>query len=217
MVNDDKIQSFLDFHFVPFNKKQCIKRVICIWIFSTILCFIGKRSLTWILFFGFINVTENILFIILAVRFPSDRISRYLCDGFFFLYMSIILNVASYRVITLVTTPHWVLLFVFLSLLVIFISLLLLVTRSNVKNNRFLDIGKDKAILWLPLVCGSCGILTARLFLREQPVQVALATVAFIFLILSFIISIPSVNIFKGILYWSRQKNDNNNQRTVSD
>lgn len=40
-MNRERMEEFINFGFVPFCKSQCIKRLLCIWLFSAVLCFVG--------------------------------------------------------------------------------------------------------------------------------------------------------------------------------
>lgn len=200
MVSNENINAFIDFNFIPFNKWQCIKRLSGIWILSTILCFISKQFDLCVLIFGIINVLVTILFITLIAKYKQNKISRYLCDGIFYLYIAVILNVASYNVIALVTGSNCILLLFFLLLLVVCILIFTFATLSNIKSNKYSGINNAKKAFAFPLFCGAGGVLVAKIFLQGQSQQIALTIVAFVLLILSFVLSIPSINLLKAIL-----------------
>lgn len=201
MVNNKSVKEFIDFAFVPFSKSQCIKRLLCIWLFSAVLCFIGGYSKKWMVLLCAANIVTSVLFIMLITKLASDRISRYLCDGIFYLHTAIIFNMASYRVITLLIKPNWILLLILLILLVACVAIFLLVTLQNIKSGKFSGINGGKKVVWIPLLGSVCGIVSANLFLRGQSQQVALTVVAIVLLFLSFILCIPSINLLRAVLY----------------
>ena len=92
MVDRQCIDEFLDYNFIPFNKKQCIKRIFLVWIVSAIVCFIAGRYVFWIVPLGCVDILISVIFIVLSIKYSKSRISRYLVDGVFWLYMAVILN-----------------------------------------------------------------------------------------------------------------------------
>ena len=201
MVNNENIDAFINYNYIPFNKAQSIKRIVFMWVSSTILCLIGKQLLIWMLPFALINILISILFITLITKSNDSKLSRYLSDGIFYLYIAVVLNLASYRVMTLQIGSNGILAIILMLLMLACILIFVFVTLSNIKSNKFSGIGNAKKIISLPFLGGICGILAAKFFMQGQSQQTVLIIVAFIFLILSFIMSIPSINLLKAILY----------------
>lgn len=201
MVNFEQINAFINYNYTPFNKAQCIKRLFAVWITSAILCFIGSKFILWMLPLGIADLLLSVMFITLVVRYSQSQISRYLCDGIFYLYIAVILNLASYRVMTLQIGSNWILSIILMSLLIVCIFVFVLVTFSNIKSGKFVGTGASKRIISLPFLSCIIGILVAKLLLQGQSQQVVLTVVAYILLILSFVIGIPSINLLKAIFY----------------
>ena len=42
MVDNKQINAFINYNYIPFNKKQCIKRIILIWLFGAMLSIISN-------------------------------------------------------------------------------------------------------------------------------------------------------------------------------
>ena len=111
MVKRESIISFMNYNYTPFSIKQCLIRIVLVWVLSA-LCCIGEFSWLIIYIIIFFDIAISAVFGTL-----SKKISRYLCDGLFCLYVSIILNQAAYRVLTLLVDVNWSLSLIFLALL----------------------------------------------------------------------------------------------------
>ena len=155
----------------------------------------------WILLLGCIDLVLSVFFIILIVKYSHSKISRFLCDGIFFLYVSIVLNLASYMVMTIQDKFNLLLCLVLLSLLFICIFLVLLMTYHNLKSNKYCETKKQKQFIFTPFYSGVVGIIVAKLLLKEQSQQEILSFMASLLLILSFITGIPSIILLKAWLY----------------
>lgn len=201
MVNGENIDAFINYNYVPFSKTQTIKRIIMIWISSVALCFLGKGSMLWVIPTGIVSLTISVFFAVLITKYNFSKTSRYMCDGVFYLYMSIILNLASYRVMTLKIGANWLLLIILLLLLLACILLFMIVTLLNIKAGRFVQKNASKKVVSLPFICGLCGILVAKFVLQEQTQEATLQMGAILLLILSFVVSIPSVNLLRVVMY----------------
>ena len=59
MVNNKQINAFINYNYIPFNKKQCIKRIILIWLFSAMLSIISNMKVFWILLLGCIDLVQG--------------------------------------------------------------------------------------------------------------------------------------------------------------
>lgn len=201
MVNKKNILAFLNYNYMPFSKAQFIKRALMVWAAGAALCLVNQPLKLWIAPLVITNVIVSMLFTALVAKFSQTQPARYLCDGIFYLYMAVLLNLASYRVMTLQIGSNWLLAIILIGMLAICILAYLLITFSNIKSGRFLRENYSKAGASLPIICGSAGILAARALLQGQSQNVALTFIACVLLILSLIMGIPSVNILKVVLY----------------
>ena len=98
MVNNKNILAFLNYNYTPFSKVQCIKRALMVWAASAALCLVNQPFELWIVPLAIANVMVSMLFTALMAKFSQTQSARYLCDGIFYLYMAVLLNLASYRV-----------------------------------------------------------------------------------------------------------------------
>lgn len=96
MNNDlEQIEAYLSYGYTPFRKVQCVERIIGAWVASAVLLVIGERSVAWAVPLGLCCLLITALFITLTVRHSKERLSRYLCDGVFSLYLALLLSVGS--------------------------------------------------------------------------------------------------------------------------
>ncbi len=200
MVNMKNIISFLDFNYTPFSRKQCIKRLFVIWILSIVLCFIGKFYIILACLITFLNIVISIVFCTLIIKFQKAKISRFLCDGLTFLYIAIILNITSYRIITLQINDNWFLAVVLLFLLFLCICFFILIVYFNIKSDKYNVKSTSKKLISFPLVGGVCGIAVAKLFLQNISQNSAVLILFISTLLLSFIVSIGSLSLVKAFL-----------------
>ena len=201
MVKKELVESFLKYGYTPFRKSQCIVRLFALWGLSAIPCLIGSKSILWGVILGFINILISVIFSVLLVRYSLSMISRFLCDGIFCLHLSVILVLTSYRIIALESNPSLILLAMLLLLLLVCIIVFLYITYLNIKADKFSSTSPTKSAAFSPALGSVIGILTVKAFLSSQSQHFFIMTVAILLLVLSFIISIPSLNFLKAILY----------------
>lgn len=195
------MESFLKYGYTPFRKSQCIIRLFALWGLSAFPCLIGPKSILWGVILGFINILTSVIFSALIVRYSLSMISRYLCDGIFCLHLSVILVLSSYRIIALESGPNSTLLAILLLLLLVCIIVFLCITYLNIKADKFSYTSATKGAAISPVLGSVFGILTVKVFLSSQSQHFIIITVAILLLLLSFIISIPSLNLLKAMLY----------------
>ena len=138
MVNNKNILAFLNYNYTPFSKVQCIKRALMVWAASAALCLVNQPFELWIVPLAIANVMVSMLFTALMAKFSQTQSARYLCDGIFYLYMAVLLNLASYRVMTVQIGSNWLLAIILIGMLAICILAYLLITLSNIKSGKFL-------------------------------------------------------------------------------
>jgi uncharacterized membrane protein YdcZ (DUF606 family) len=200
MMDKQHIEEFLDYNFIPFNKKQCIKRILFIWIFSAIVCFLDNRYVFWILPLGCVDVFISIFFAVLIVKYSELRISRYLFDGIFWLYISVILDVAAYRLLTLYTGSNWMLLIMLMSLLIVCILIFAIIVFQNIKSGKYARTYSNKLPIWS--FCGGVlGIFVARVFLQSLSQEGLTVFLSYLLLVLSLMTSVGSVSLVKAFLH----------------
>lgn len=199
MINNEKVQRFIDYNYICFSKKQCIKRILTMLCLSVIVCILKPQKLNCILCFGLTALLISVFFVYLILKRSSDKNSRFLCDGVFYLYISIILNFLSYRVLSFIKeTNLWVCLFFFL-LLFLFIMLVVVLVIMNIKNDKY-EKGKEINRIY-PFAFAIFALIISRLFFRNIAGSVAWQIISGCLLLLSFITSIGTLNLLKAYLY----------------
>lgn len=199
MINDEKIKRFINYNYVCFSKKQCIKRLVFIWLLSIGVCMIGRNNTKYLFCFIFLNLVVTAFFCYLIFKLSNKKISRFLCDGVYYLDVSLILNVASYRILALKTGDNLILLLIFIILLLVFELFLMLIVFISIKNDRYNKESKSNKKI-LPFVCALIALTFSKFFLSGFDEQIALDIVSWSFLIVSFFVGVGSLNLLKAIL-----------------
>ena len=184
---------------MPFRKGQCVKRILFLWVLSAGVCFIGERRV-WAVGLAAGAVCVSVFFAVLIVRHSSTKRARFLCDGVFSLYLSLLFNLAAYRLFALETGDSWMMAVGFLLLLFGCVLAFLFITFRNIKKGVFSKEPTAKQTAILPAAGGAVGVLAARFLLAGQPQQTVFRLTGALLLILSLLISIPGINILKAVL-----------------
>lgn len=162
----EQIDAFLKFNYIPFSKTQCIKRLVLAWAAGAVLCFLGGLAAPWILTAAAVCLLISALFVALTVKYSQSQMSRYLCDGVFWLYISVILNLASYCVTALITGSNWVLLALQVTVLAAFILAFVPVVVSNIKHSKYTETAAPPKTALLPYLAAALGMGAAKIFCR---------------------------------------------------
>lgn len=197
----EQIAAFLKFNYIPFSKAQYIKRLVIIWVAGAVLCFIGGLTAPWILTVAAACLPISALFVALTVRHSQSQMSRYLCDGVFWLYITVTLNLASYRVTVLIIGSDWVLLAVQLTLLAALTLAFVPVVVSNIKHDKYTETAAPPKAAILPYLAAALGMGAAKILLPGQSQQTSLAVISAALLLLSLLTAIGSVNLLKALMY----------------
>lgn len=199
MINKDNITSFLNYNYTAFSKKQCVFRIFWLWILS-LLCFIVQVPIALKCSVLLLDFVISSIFIVLTAKFSKNKVSRYLCDGLFCLYIAIILNIASCGFLSLFINSNGILYLVFLLLLVLCVCIFSVLVFYNIKSNKYSMNNSVKILLIFPLLGSTCGFIFAKIFLQNIDKQNAVLILSIILLFLSLIISIGSLNLLKVFL-----------------
>lgn len=192
MVNEN-INSFINYNYIPFDKKQCVKRLILLWILSVVVPLIGKLTVLWGITIALADVLIAVLFLILIIKFSQKKSARFLCDGGSCLYLSLILDFAAYRVLVLQTGNSRILFFAFLLLLVVNIFVCMFLFHQKVQSDKYWANPTGGISLLTPLVGGSLGYVIVRFFSPDN----GFIIISVCLLIASLLISLGSINLLK--------------------
>ena len=147
MNNDlEQIEAYLSYGYTPFRKVQCVERIIGAWVASAVLLVIGERSVAWAVPLGLCCLLITALFAALTARHSEKRLSRYLCDGVFSLYLALLLDLAAYRITVLQSGASLLRAAGFVGLLLLSIAAWGLLVRRNIKSNKYSEAAKPQKV-----------------------------------------------------------------------
>lgn len=197
-LNAEDIAAYLDYKYVPFSRAQCVKRIFIVLLSGAGLCLIRERSLLWAVPVGLLNLLITAAFIVLMVRFSRLRISRYLCDGIFGLYIAVIMNLGAYRCTTLQAGSSVLRLMAMLGLLLIWAAAFAAITISWIRAGKFSSSDPSKPNFWLPGLFVFAGMGLARVFLQGRSQQTVIAVITGGLLILSLMMGMISSQLLRA-------------------
>ena len=197
-LSTEDIAAYLDYNYIPFKKTQCVGRIFIVLLSGAGLCLIRERSLLWAVPVGLLSLLITAAFIVLMVRFSRLRISRYLCDGIFGLYIAVIMNLGAYRCTALQAGSSVLRLIAMLALLLIWAAAFAAITVSWIRAGKFSSSDPSKPNFWLPGLFVFAGMGLARVFLQGRSQQTVFAVITGGLLILSLIMGMISSNLLKA-------------------
>lgn len=192
------VAAFLDYGYVPFRKAQCVGRIFIVLLSGTGLCLIRERSLLWAVPVGLLSLLITAAFIVLMVRFSRLRISRYLCDGIFGLYIAVIMNLGAYRCTALQAGSSVLRLIAMLGLLLIWAAAFAAITVSWIRAGKFSSSDPSKPNFWLPGLFVFAGMGLARVFLQGRSQQTVFAVITVGLLVLSLVMGVTGSFLLKA-------------------
>lgn len=207
MVNKNNMDAFLSHNYVPFRKTQCFMRILWIWGIGLSVGLLGTENEVWITSVILANILISSRFFFLLTRESSTRNARFICDGVFYAYISVMLCVASYRVVALCAGDNLLLLISFLILLLINNVIHILIVYSHIKKNSYGNTFHNQKKILLPFAGGLLGMFAARLLLHNLTQDIAIMMIVICLLLLSFLFGIGSINLLKAILYKQQTTN----------
>lgn len=206
MNNDlEQIEAYLSYGYTPFRKVQCVERIIGAWVASAVLLVIGERSVAWAVPLGLCCLLITALFITLTVRHSKERLSRYLCDGVFSLYLALLLDLAAFRITVLQSGVSLLRAAGFVGLLLLSIAAWGLLVRKNIKSGRYSEAAKPQKVGAWAYIGGALGVLAAPVLLAGRD-GLTIASVGLIFV--SLLLSAGSLNLQRALLDIKMQRRE---------
>lgn len=197
-LSTEDIAAYLDYNYIPFKKTQCVGRIFIVLLSGAGLCLIRERSLLWAVPVGLLSLPITAAFIVLMVRFSRLRISRYLCDGIFGIYIAVIMNLGAYRCTALQAGSSVLRLIAMMGLLLIWAAAFAAITVSWIRAGKFSNTNPSKPNFWLPGLCGVVGMGLARVFLQGRSQQTVFAVITGGLLILSLVMGMTGSFLLKA-------------------
>ena len=197
-LSTEDIAAYLDYNYIPFKKTQCVGRIFIVLLSGAGLCLIRERSLLWAVPVGLLSLLITAAFIVLMVRFSRLRISRYLCDGIFGIYIAVIMNLGAYRCTALQAGSSVLRLIAMLGLLLIWAAAFAAITVSWIRAGKFSSSDPSKPNFWLPGLFVFAGMGLARVFLQGRSQQTVFAVITVGLLILSLVMGMTGSFLLKA-------------------
>ncbi len=196
----ENLKAFINFGYIPFSKKQCILRIILLWMFSTIPCILSKQVVYWAIAFAFINILVSIALVTVVVKHSKQKVSRFLCDGIFNLYLSVLLNVSAYRIFYIENGENLWMLFLFLLLMFLVIFAIWMSTIKNIRNDVYGV--KRKESIHAPIIVGGgvLGISFAKYYFETNPESAGYIFLAIMLLLISFLTCLGSLGLLRAFI-----------------
>ena len=197
-LSTEDIAAYLDYNYIPFKKTQCVGRIFIVLLSGAGLCLIRERSLLWAVPVGLLSLLITAAFIVLMVRFSRLRISRYLCDGIFGLYIAVIMNLGAYRCTALQAGSSVLRLIAMMGLLLIWAAAFAAITVSWIRAGKFSNTNPSKPNFWLPGLFVFAGMGLARVFLQRRSQQTVFAVITVGLLVLSLVMGVTGSFLLKA-------------------
>ena len=197
-LSTEDIAAYLDYNYIPFKKTQCVGRIFIVLLSGAGLCLIRERSLLWAVPVGLLSLLITAAFIVLMVRFSRLRISRYLCDGIFGIYIAVIMNLGAYRCTALQAGSSVLRLIAMLGLLLIWAAAFAAITVSWIRAGKFSSSDPSKPNFWLPGLFVFAGMGLARVFLQGRSQQTVFAVITVGLLVLSLVMGVTGSFLLKA-------------------
>ena len=197
-LSTEDIAAYLDYNYIPFKKTQCVGRIFIVLLSGAGLCLIRERSLLWAVPVGLLSLLITAAFIVLMVRFSRLRISRYLCDGIFGLYIAVIMNLGAYRCTALQAGSSVLRLIAMMGLLLIWAAAFAAITVSWIRAGKFSNTNPSKLNFLLPGLFRVGGMGLARVFLQGRSQQTVFAVITVGLLILSLVMGMTGSFLLKA-------------------
>lgn len=207
-MDKDKILGFIDYKFIPFSKKQCIKRLILIWMFNIPFYYINDFTFYIGIVFSVVNLIISIIFIYFILKASNKKESRFFCDGITTTYYAVLLNIAAFILLSHNKEYSILLFLMLLSFLLISFLLFSVMVFQCIKNDAYTgnNTGGGKFALF-PFGSGLFGCLVARLlFSNTNDTQIGIIVLGLCLLFLSCIASIGSMSFVKILLLRNLKK-----------
>ncbi len=197
MTSDQtSIENFINYNYIPYSRRQCVKRTIWLLISCAVCGNVGGLSYAWIC------VGALIFFAAVAVLINNGRKNkgamqqRFIADGVFYLAISLTLNLLSYRTYTVSKGENLLLLLVLLGILAASMTAMLSVIHRNIEKDNY---SKKNAVGTSAgsMIFSALGVLLAPFILAGQSQDTYIMIIASILLFLSVLIGVGALNLLK--------------------
>lgn len=209
MIGHNNILCFLKYKYKPFDKKQCISRIILIWILSALFYFVGSNSFLYGIIMAVVHLMFSILFLRLLNKYSTLMISRFLCDGVTSLCLSLIFAFAAYRFFAFRYGSNTIILLVVLLLICLAVAVSWGIVYLLIKKGYYCTETANKEQKIFPFIGVISGIWFARLIFNGEkiPIESNSMLISMVLLVMAIFFSLGSVNLLKIMLSRTIQTN----------
>lgn len=202
-MTSKKITSFKNYNFTPFNKKQCIQRLIFMWIYGIAICLLSTPFYAWLSFVIAGNISVSIFFIFLIAKKSKEKISRFWCDGICYLYNAFLTYLLSYFFITLDRTNDWLLFIILMCMFILVFIAILISICSNIEKDRYNsknDISPLSKLSIFSLLGASFAMFIMRIISHYLSPNSTIVLISALCLLLAVILELGGGTILRALL-----------------
>lgn len=216
MEYKENIYNFVFYNYQNPTKNGCIKRIVSLWIAFGVYTYVSKLNY-WIIWMaaGIYAAVSGIL-LVLRYKYNYRKWAGFLSDGIFCYTISISLNYIVYRNFNFLNSFSIFVLGLHFGLLHLFILLMFLLIKKNICQNKYLNEEKNRGSGVISAVFSLMGIVAAQTVMAVGGRSAVYWLVGFSLTILSYLIGIGSVNIYRAYLcYHFIEKQDNKKSHSL--
>ncbi len=203
------LKSFLEFNYEPINTKYVLSRMLAILIFNLLVIYLSKIKLFSIL----IYLMFYLFFIGLSIRIliikNRNYKNKFLFDGVFSIYLSILFFRMSYLLFTFGKPNNYLIFFLMIFIMCANIFFVLKIVKNNIKKKKYNEKNNISKIYIFSLVGAVIGIVFARVVTPSFNQEFMLIVVSFIFFLMALIFETGIIEFLK-LYYYKKYKEELN-------
>lgn len=203
------LKSFLEFNYEPINTKYVLSRMLAILIFNLLVIYLSKIKLFSIL----IYLMFYLFFIGLSIRIliikNRNYKNKFLFDGVFSIYLSILFFRMSYLLFTFGKPNNYLIFFLMIFIMCANIFFVLKIVKNNIKKKKYNEKNNILKIYIFSLVGAVIGIVFARVVTPSFNQEFMLIVVSFIFFLMALIFETGIIEFLK-LYYYKKYKEELN-------
>lgn len=199
-MTEQNIRNFINYHYQPLSASQIAARLITLWVLSIVCCLLGPDRYVWAIGILIPNllIVGIILYILpIGIR---EKNSKFLWDGVTYLYISVILNLTAYRILTWESGYDFALLFFLLLVLLLSLAAAGILVLYNIRDDRYNEQGQTSGKSILPYLLSLVGFLFVKYYLDAVGNHIGIQIIAMALLLISAFIGLGWTNLIRFVL-----------------
>ena len=200
MAVNQNILDFINYKYVPFSKGQCGCRILYLWLVGVALCLLPPHKPSWFFCIFLCTAFVSGIFIYLSVKLADKQTSRFLCNGLYFLYLSVFLTLAAYRINAYACGPNGLKLVLFLLGLLVSMGLFLLLIFKNIKDGKYGAQPQNSSTPIMLAFFAVLGTSLGKIIFSALSEQQGLQMISIVVLLIACLVGIPTHDLLKFIL-----------------